>query len=68
MSEDKKVRELAPNQPANIEEHGIDVGTVAGVVSAGATVYMAVQQSRKPNDPPPPEPPKIELPPGVDRD
>lgn len=67
MPENNKIQEIATQAPANIEEHGIDVGTVAGVVSAGAAVYMAAQTRRKPRNPPPPDPPKIELPPGADR-
>lgn len=77
MSDDKQIREVPPvasNQGRDvIEECGIDTATVASivsatgsVVSAGAAVYSAYQN--RPSDPPPPQPPSIELPPGVDPD
>lgn len=76
MSEDKQIREVAPRpscQAEVIEERGVAATTVAAlvsaggsVVSAGAAIYNAHQN--KPKDPPPPDPPSIELPPGVDRD
>jgi len=68
----------APNMPGGghpIEEHGIDAGTAAAIVSAGAAVtsagvsiYNATRPHQRPSDPPPPPPPSIELPPGADRE
>jgi hypothetical protein len=43
------------------------VSATASVVAAGVQVKQAIQ-SGKSNEPPPPTPPRIELPPGVDPD
>jgi hypothetical protein len=59
-----------------LEEKSLDYGTVvetvmgvSAVVGAAAQVYAAHHQSPPPPpDPPVPQPPTIELPPGVDRD
>jgi hypothetical protein len=69
MADDKQSPHHA-SRPADLEEHAIDIGTVAEVIAAGAAVYGAVQAGKpaKPPPPPDPDPPKLELPPGVDRD
>jgi hypothetical protein len=74
MNDDKPIQEFAVPSGPEIEERGIDLSFTtdlitagASVVSAGAAIYAA-SQSGQSHEPPPPEPPEIELPPGVDRD
>jgi hypothetical protein len=73
MSEDKIGPRIPPSKPANIEERGVDLATVASAVSAGAAVVSAgvsiyTTHQNKPSKPSEPPLPSIELPPGVNRE
>lgn len=72
MSEDKTI---APRREVQIEEHGVTLDTVVGIVGSGVTsgigAYLGGRLANShghDNAPIQDPPPQIELPPGVDLD